>query len=140
MKAARFVLNAMLKNKEYADISLLDREWFKSEIHKEIFDFVKSRKDNGEAVTIGLLFDHVEESDEMNSVINNYENLSDESVEERFYADCALKLANAYLTERIAQLTKTYEDETDMAKKSNLIQQIVALQRKLRASDIEDKR
>lgn len=140
LKAARFVLNAMLKNKEYADISLLDREWFKSEIHKEIFDFVKSRKDNGEAITIGLLFDHVEESDEMNSVINNYENLSDESVEERFYADCVLKLANAYLTERIAQLTKTYEDETDMAKKSNLIQQIVALQRKLRASDIEDKR
>ena len=76
----------------------------------------------------------------MNSVINNYEKLSDETVEEKFYIDCALKLANGYLSEKIAELTKTYEDETDMAKKSNLILQLVTLQKKLRASDIEDKR
>lgn len=140
LKAARFILNALLNGKRYADVNLLDREWFVCDVHREIFDFIKSRADKGEDIKISLLFDHIEESDEMNSVINNYEKLSDETVEEKFYIDCALKLANGYLSEKIAELTKTYEDETDMAKKSNLILQLVTLQKKLRASDIEDKR
>lgn len=139
LKAARFVLNAIVMNKAYAHLGDLSRDWLPDVTHIEIYDYLKIKNELGEKVTAGSLYGNIAETDELNEVINNYEEINGLGLEEKYYGDCLIKLANAYLTEQIANLTKEFEDETEKNKKTELLAGLSEMQRKLRSQNLADK-
>ena len=139
MKAARFVLNAIVMNKDYANLKDLSRDWLPDATHIEIYDYLKIKSELGEKVTAGSLYGNIDETNELNEVINNYEEINGLGLEEKYYGDCLIKLANAYLSEQIAELTKEFEDETEKHKKTELLARLSELQKKLRSQNLADK-
>lgn len=139
MKAARFALNAIITNKKYAKLSDLKRDWLPDATQIEIYDYVKMKSELGEKVAAGMLYGNVSETPELDAVINNYEEISGLGLEEKYYVDCLIKLADSYYGEEIERLTKEFEDETDSGKKTELLKRISQIQTKLRSQNLEDK-
>lgn len=140
IKAEQCVLHYLLFNSEFAKIDELQREWFSNEIHIEIFDFISKKKANNENINAGMLYGIIQESDEMNAVVNLELKLEDEKLEEKYYNDSAIMIANLYLTKIINETSARYEEESEASAKKSLIVSLTSAQQKLKLTTIAGKK
>ncbi len=141
MKAARYVLNRLLLNASVADVEKLQREWFTDALHAEIFDFV-TRYEKGKVNTSSIfeaLSDNANE--ERNNILAAEIPFKDNeaAAAKRYYDDCALVLANAYLSLNVNILKKQYNSLTDQKQKRDCLTRMSEVQQKLKSDSITDK-
>ena len=137
VKAGRFILNKILTKAPCGDSELVKKEWFVLDLHKSIFkDFLSS---NGEVI-IGSLFDKYQD-EELGKIVGDEVEFKEEQEagEVAYFNDCVKILANEYISNQLANLTKKYNSATDTAEKREIITQMALLQQKLKSRNIKDK-
>ena len=135
VKAGRFILNKLLTKDPCAKAEIVKAEWFVVDLHKSLFDDYTST--NGE-VKIGSLFDKYDDP-ELKKIIGDDVEFGEEASEGAYFADCAMVLANEYISKELASLTKKYNGATDPTEKRAIIAEMASLQQKLKSKKIEDK-
>lgn len=135
IRAARFVLNKILTNESYADVSMIKPEWFADETHRGIFEDVIAS--NG-ALMVASLFDkYIDE--ELSKIVGDEVEFGDTPNEGAYFIDCAVVLANDYISKQLDGLTKRYNASSTPADKKAIITQMASLQQKLKSKNVKDK-
>lgn len=137
VRASRFVLNRFLNNAKYADIDLLKREWLPHPVHQQIYDYARTQP-QGE-INVGRMYDHIEDDEEINYILDVNLNFSNVSKESEYFFDCLMTIANEYISGRLEFLNKQYNVLSDPAEKRSAITEISDLTRKLKSRQINDK-
>jgi len=135
--ASLFVLNSLLFSREYADISKVRREWFKSEDERAVFDFVLDAVSFGKRPQPGQIFDHLRDSAVAPKVIGFEPGLKGEAAE-KYYIESLIWLANESIKAEIADASARFEN-ADKEERPELLTKIAALQKKLTAQSLEKK-
>ena len=143
VKAGRFILNKLLTKDPCANSEIVKAEWFTIDLHKCLFEDYLST--NGE-VKVGTLFDKYDDPELKKIVGDEVEFGEDEKEESKlkasegaYFCDCAMVLANEYISTALAGLTKKYNSATDTSEKRAIISEMAVLQQKLKSKKIEDK-
>ncbi len=136
LRAARFVLNKILTKADYADYTIIRKEWLPHPLHQDIFDKIVETEG---AVQISSLFDDNPDPDEMSKIVGDKVEFAQVDNEKFYFADCALSLANEYLAKKLEDLKKEYATLTSQEDKKRNIEEISSLQKKLKSKNISDK-
>ena len=135
IRAARFVLNKILTNESYADVNMIKPEWFADETHRGIFEDVIAS--NGALIVASLFDKYIDE--ELSKIVGDEVEFGDTPNEGAYFIDCALVLANDYISKQLDGLTKRYNAATTPADKKAIITQMASLQQKLKSKNVKDK-
>lgn len=137
VRAARFVLNRIMENAEYADIDALREEWFALPKHCEIARFAKGQP-KGE-FNVGKMFVYVENDDEVNRILNIDCALFEGEGEKNYYDACLKILADDYLSRSINELKEKYASQSDPNERKATLTAISGLTKKLKSKNLNDK-
>ncbi len=131
--AERFVLCALLFNKQYAkDISLIGYD-FQDPVRNKIADIINEAKENEKPIfpsSIATLFD-TEELVEYNAVLSSGDNVFGSDGETRYFTDCVSKMMKNKLETELAQLNEVFRAETDTEKRKEIVGAIAKITAKL---------
>lgn len=131
--AERFVLCALLFNKQYAkDISLIGYD-FQDPVRNKIADIINEAKENEKPIfpsSIATLFD-TEELVEYNAVLSSGDNVFGSNGETRYFSDCVSKMMKNKLETELAQLNEVFRAETDTEKRKEIVGAIAKITAKL---------
>lgn len=137
VRAARFVLNRVLNNASYADVSKINVDWLPLPEHKETLRFALSQPQG--KIVAGGIFDGGAVSEETGRILGADAEFDSEIKERTYYTDCLAVLANEYLSGRLEYLTGRYKELTDPAEKRAVLLEIQVCQKKLKSNVIDDK-
>jgi len=138
LRASRFIVNRLLNNAVYADLSKIKREWLANDTHKKIFDFVLTEPEK--KVSISKMYDVMGyDDDEINHVLGINLHFSDNGREADYYNDCLLALANECISKKLEEAKERFNTLSDANEKRAGIAEISALQKILKSKSIEDK-
>ena len=131
--AERFVLCALLFNKQYAkDISLIGYD-FQDPVRNKIADIINEAKENEKPIfpsSIATLFGE-NELVEYNAVLSSGDNVFGSDGETRYFSDCVSKMMKNKLETELAQLNEVLRAETDTEKRKEIIGAIAKIAAKL---------
>lgn len=131
--AERFVLCALLFNKQYAkDINLYDYD-FQDPVRNKIADIINEAKENEKPIfpsSIATLFGE-NELDEYNAVLSSGDNVFGSDGETRYFSDCVSKMMKNKLETELAQLNEVFRAETDTEKRKEIVGAIAKITAKL---------
>ena len=131
--AERFVLCALLFNKQYTkDISLIGYD-FQDPVRNKIADIINEAKENEKPIfpsSIATLFD-TEELVEYNAVLSSGDNVFGSDGETRYFSDCVSKMMKNKLETELAQLNEVFRAETDTEKRKEIVGAIAKITAKL---------
>lgn len=136
--ASRFVLNRILKGEKFVDISKIKTEWLANDLHKEVFDWVKTMPEHTDLVN-PMFSKFGYENDEINKILNVNMKFADTIREADYFNDCVLMLANEFVSKRLEQVKNGYNELSDPEAKRASIAEISRLQKILKSKDINDK-
>lgn len=138
LRAVRFVLNKLVNNSGFVSYLGLSEDWFAMPVHKSIFNAVAKQK--GE-FKLSQFIDEAteEEAKELNVVLDSSFEFSNEAMEQSYYYDCLLSLANEYLSGKLEILKKEYAELSDPEEKRRTVAEISSLQQKLKSKNVKDK-
>lgn len=137
VRAARFVLNRLLLNAPYAGADSLRREWFIHIGHRKIYDFVLSFP-HGRAVA-GNIFDVLGQEEEVSKILDLNMDFENQAMEEEYYFDCLMTVANEYLSARLEFLKKSYDTLSEQEDKRRTVMEIQEVTGKLKSRIIKEK-
>lgn len=132
------IIHCLIKNKPYANALDFEKEWFKSDSHKEIFEEILKLKESGNNITAGILLLKFD-STELKEAINFGEEL-DEAALQKYFFDSGMKIADTYLNEVIEECGKLFDSEKDAAEKMNILMRLSNAQKKLKSKNLTDKK
>lgn len=138
--AEQSILYFLLRGCEFAHIEELQKDWFTNAVHLEIFEFIAEQTKKGKTVKAGMLYGIIQESDDMNAVVNLELELENKKQEEKYYTDSVLMIANLYLTRLITETSEMYEQEEDTDIKKSLLGALVTAQQRLKLTTIAGKK
>lgn len=124
--SARYVLSAMLSNREYVWTGESLVEYLTLATHKDIYNYCVLCKDAGRDIVAGNLYGAVDD-DELNAVLSTPLSQGDDLSESRFFAQCVAKLRKRYLDKRIKVLTEEIKKEKDEQKKREFLTELNTL-------------
>lgn len=131
--AERFVLCALLFNKQYAkDISLIGYD-FQDPVRNKIADIINEAKENEKPIfpsSIATLFGE-NELVEYNAVLSSGDNVFGSDGETRYFSDCVSKMMKNKLETELAQLNEVFRAETDTEKRKEIVGAIAKITAKL---------
>lgn len=131
--AERFVLCALLFNKQYAkDISLIGYD-FQDPVRNKIADIINEAKENEKPIfpsSIATLFGE-NELVEYNAVLSSGDNVFGSDGETRYFSDCVSKMMKNKLETELAQLNEVLRAETDTEKRKEIVGAIAKIMAKL---------
>ena len=131
--AERFVLCALLFNKQYAkDINLYDYD-FQDPVRNKIADIINEAKENEKPIfpsSIATLFGE-NELVEYNAVLSSGDNVFGSDGETRYFSDCVSKMMKNKLETELAQLNEVFRAETDTEKRKEIVGAIAKITAKL---------
>lgn len=135
VKAGRFVLNKILTHADYADHTIVNKEWFTNTTHQSIFGDVI---DTHGQVRVATLFDKYDHT-ELGNIVGDDVVFEQTSNEQNYYHDCVIVLANNYISKQLEGLTKKYNAATEYADKKAIITEMASMQQKLKSKNLKDK-
>ncbi len=139
--SSRFVLNRIMENAQYVDLSQIKREWLAHPKHQEIFDYALSL--NGAEFNVGQMYAHIEDDDEIGKILDVTKQLEEQmknkKQEEDYFEGCLLSLANEFIQGRLDYLKKAFNKMTDLEEKRKATQEIATLQKQLKSKFISEK-
>ena len=135
IRASRFILNKILTKAKYADLSLINAEWFVDETHRGVFNDVSS---SDGTILVGSLFDKYYD-DELKKIIGDDVEFGKDANEQNYFNDCVMILANEAISKKITELTQKYNSATDNIEKREIIKEMAQLQQKLKSKNVKDK-
>lgn len=131
--AERFVLCALLFNKQYAkDINLYDYD-FQDPVRNKIADIINEARENEKPIfpsSIATLFGE-NELVEYNAVLSSGDNVFGSDGETRYFSDCVSKMMKNKLETELAQLNEVFRAETDTEKRKEIVGAIAKITAKL---------
>lgn len=131
--AERFVLCALLFNKQYAkDINLYDYD-FQDPVRNKIADIINEAKENEKPIfpsSVATLFGE-DELVEYNAVLSSGDNVFGSDGETRYFSDCVSKMMKNKLETELAQLNEVFRAETDTEKRKEIVGAIAKITAKL---------
>jgi len=136
MRASRFVLSRIMDNAAYADLESVKKEWFASDVHRSVYEYALTVPKGG--FNVGQMYSYIDDA-EINAVLDINLGFASKAKEEEYYVDCVLTLANEYLTARLAELKSRYNSLSDTEEKKATVNEIAALQKKLKSKSIGEK-
>ena len=137
LEASRFVLNRIVNNAAYVDLSIIEDEWLAHPKHREIFEYAKT-VDNGK-FNVGQMYAHVEDDPEISAIIGISISFGNIAQEKEYFEGCLLTLANEFIQSRLEALKTAYNGLTDQDEKRKTIQEITILQKQLKSKSISEK-
>ena len=132
----RFVISRMLYNAKYVNREIINVDWFTEPTAKVVVEWIKSK--GTEDIIIGDMFAAIPQTDEMNAYLDEKRDFSSEILEENYYKDCLIQLANDYIRATIQNKKASLNDATTEEKRQ-IMQDIGVLNQKLLAQDLESK-
>ena len=133
VKAARFILYAVLNSKHYAkDYEILEGQ-LSDTAHIKIFQYIKNCKKEGKEIRISSLFEDNEFEQENICVLESGENIT-ESEQEKCYNDCIGYFKVSTFENKMKILAGEFEKETDIDKRKELVLKIQELTMQQRTS------
>ena len=136
MRASRFVISRIMDNAAYADLSALNKDWFASDVHRAVYEYALSVPKGG--FNVGQMYNYIDDA-EINAVLDINLGFASKAKEEEYYVDCVLTLANEYLSARLAELKAAYNSLSDAEEKKATVNEIAALQKKLKSKSVGEK-
>lgn len=131
--AERFVLCALLFNKQYAkDISLIGYD-FQDPVRNKIADIINEARENEKPIfpsSIATLFGE-NELVEYNAVLSSGDNVFGSDGETRYFSDCVSKMMKNKLETELARLNEVFRAETDTEKRKEIVGAIAKITAKL---------
>ncbi len=128
IQAERFILSALLNGCSYTNDFDVSEVYFNDEVRQAIadeyaFDFTD----------IQTLTSNLGESayEELSHVLSAMDNLTDKTIEEKYFKDCVLALKKDNIDSDIKLLNAQYSAETDLNKRKELARAILKLTSKL---------
>ena len=135
VKAGRFILNKILTKATCSNPAIVKSEWFVNDLHKSLFE--EYMTSNG-GLKVGSLFDKYDDP-ELKKIIGDDVVFGEEANALTYFSDCAMILANEYITKEIDSLMKKYNASSDASEKRAVIVEVASLQQKLKSKKMEDK-
>ncbi len=135
--SARYVLNRLLNNKDYADYSLLKREWLALPVYQSVYDFIVSKPKF--EINISQLFDVMPMSDEINGILDIDTSFDRDALEMEYYYDCLNNIANEYISGRLAFLKDSFKTLSSADEKRKTTIEIAKLTKQKSSNNIKDK-
>lgn len=111
--AAEFVLFSLLKGKSFANIADLKEEYFFTDVQHDVWAYIKDCAAKGAKPIIGSLFETMEDSPELSSLLSNGVSFAEEARMQKYFSDCVARLKRKYADARIAELLKGFESASD---------------------------
>lgn len=120
--ASRYILNAFLFNKSFAQEYALTEIDFANETHKKIKDYILDKQEKGEQIIFGNLFDEFdqEESQELSKIAELETSHTYQFDQAVYFEDCIKTLKVESLTKMISELTVQFTKETDTVKRREI--------------------
>ena len=137
LEASRFVVNRVVENAEYIDLSLIRSEWLAHPKHQEILGYAATVEKG--KFNVGQMYAHVADDNEINEILGIDLSFSNKAQEADYYNGCLITLANEYIQGRLEFLKNAYNGMTDQDEKRSTIQEIARLQKQLKSKSISDK-
>ena len=132
----RFVISRMLYNAKYVNREIINVDWFTEPTARAVVEWIKSK--GNEDIIIGDMFAAIPQSDEMNAYLDEKRDFSSEIVEENYYKDCLIQLANDYIRATMQNKKASINDAT-ADEKRQIMQDLSVLNQKLLAQDLDSK-
>ncbi|MGN0819396.1 MAG: DNA primase [Christensenellaceae bacterium] len=131
--AERFVLNAVIQNKKYADVGDIYDYEFTSKTRQRLADYLIEKLDRGESVFASLLSDVVGSNglSELNELLLTETDLECEAVQ-RYYRDCVRQLKKQRISRDIEELKELYSQEIETEKQQDILKIISIKVKKLK--------
>lgn len=133
-KASRFIIGATLFSQPYAQDYALREEDFEDEVHRTIARYIDFCRKNGQKIRVSDLFEIFGESTpEFNEILdlNSGERLLGDGAA-RYFTDSVKTVAAWRLRQKIAAITAQINEETDVAERRRLAQELVTLTKELK--------
>lgn len=137
-RAARFILNRIMTNAPYINLSEISPLWFNDSTHKKIYDYALSLE-RGEGFNVSIMFGFIPSNDEISSILDIALKFNPYEKDREYYYGCLNTIANDYLQGRIDALTNQLNKITDTSEKRPVQMEIQNLKQKKRSSEIKDK-
>lgn len=118
--AARFVIGAMLSNREYAYEGESLVAYFEDTTHKDCYNYARLCKDSDKPIVAGNLYGTVED-EELDAILGTELSSGDEDGEKRFFAECVKRLKKRFLDKGISTLSSNISKEKDPERKKALL-------------------
>ncbi|MDE6302637.1 MAG: toprim domain-containing protein, partial [Clostridia bacterium] len=134
LRASRFVISRIVDNASYASVDGVKKEWLAHPVHIAVYDYAKSAGN----VNVGQMYGVIND-DEVNHILDINLHFATKAKEEEYYTDCVLTLANEYISGRLAELKAQYNKLSDAEEKRNAVNEIAALQKKLKSKSVQEK-
>ena len=123
--AENFLLSAMIFGKSYAHFGDAQKEFFESEAHQKVFDYINDCAHESQRPTAGRLYDICEKED-ADAIINATDNVSPES-QASFYTQCTQKLFRRSVEKELKKAASELNTETNEERKNELKRRIIEL-------------
>jgi len=107
-----------------------------SDVHRSVYEYALTVPKGG--FNVGQMYSYIDDA-EINAVLDINLGFASKAKEEEYYVDCVLTLANEYLTARLAELKSRYNSLSDTEEKKATVNEIAALQKKLKSRSLSDK-
>ena len=125
IKAARFILYCLLKNKEYAKTEDISEEYLSNSAHIKILQYIKECKNKNKEIRISSLFDG--ENDKENIFVAEYGDDMTQEEQKKYYEDCVKDYKAINYEKKLKILTAEYEQEKDLNKRKEIALKIQLL-------------
>ncbi len=134
LRASRFVMSRIMENASYAKTENIKKEWLAHPIHQSVYDYAQSVK----SVNVGQMYGVIDD-EEIGKILDVHLHFATLAKEEEYYIDCVSTLANEFISARLAELKTQYGALSDAEEKRNALNEITALQKKLKSKTIQEK-
>ena len=124
--SSRYILSAMLSNRDYVWTGEALSEYFVLSAHKDMYNYCLLCHDAKKEIVAGNLYGVVDD-EELNAVLATPLSQGDDLSEARFFAQCVAKLRKMYLDKRITALTEEIKKTTDEQEKKALLVELNTL-------------
>lgn len=137
-RASRFILNRIMTNAPYVNLTEISPLWFNNATHKEIYNYAVNLE-KGTDFNVGLMFSTIENNDEITAILDISLKFNPYEKDREYYLGCLNTIANDYIQGRIDALSSQLNKITDSKEKRPLQIEIQDLKRKKHSTDLKDK-
>jgi hypothetical protein len=129
--AARFILNALIFKKSFAEYNDDIEGCLSDETHKEIFAYLKKCKEKSAEPLVSSLYEEAENTPELDAVIIPEKIFTDKKDEKKYYDDSLKLIKKESLNREKYRLGEKAKAETDVGKRNKIVSEIAGIIKKI---------